>query len=71
MQVHIPLADASKNYQLLKNLFKCVCINGLTVLFRTILKDTGYRHDGRADNDSYPHDGRADKDSYPHDGRAD
>ena len=37
----------------------------------TILMDTGYPHDGRADKNSYPHDGRADKDSYPHDGRAD
>ena len=37
----------------------------------TLLEDTGYPHDGRADKDSYPHDGRADKDSYPHDGRAD
>ena len=36
----------------------------------SILYDTGYPHDGRADKDSYPHDGRADKDSYPHDGRA-
>ena len=33
----------------------------------TIIKDTGYLHDGGADKDSYPHDGRADKDSYPHD----
>ena len=37
----------------------------------SIMCDTGYPHDGRADKDSYPHDGRADKDSYPHDGRAD
>ena len=33
----------------------------------SIIDDTGYLHDGRADKDSYPHDGRADKDSYPHD----
>ena len=36
----------------------------------SVLYDTGYPHDGRADKDSYPHDGRADRDSYPHDGRA-
>ena len=29
--------------------------------------DSGYPHDGRADNNPYPHDRRADKDSYPHD----
>ena len=37
----------------------------------TIIYDTGYPHDGRADKDSNPHDGRADKDSYLQDGRAD
>ena len=31
------------------------------------LKDSGYSHDGRADNNPYPHDRRANKDSYPHD----
>ena len=29
--------------------------------------DTGYPHDGRADNASYRHDRRADKRRYPHD----
>ena len=28
--------------------------------------DSGYPHDGRADENPYPHDRRADKDSYPH-----
>ena len=28
--------------------------------------DSGYQHDGRADENPYPHDRRADKDSYPH-----
>ena len=30
-------------------------------------KDTGYPHDGRADNAAYRHDRRADKRRYPHD----
>ena len=34
-------------------------------------EDTGYPHDGRADNAAYPHYGRADKATYPHDGCAD
>ena len=29
--------------------------------------DTGYPHDGRADNAAYPHDSRADNAAYPHD----
>ena len=29
--------------------------------------DTGYPHDGRADNTAYRHDRRADKRRYPHD----
>ena len=29
--------------------------------------DTGYPHDGRADNTPYRHDRRADKRRYPHD----
>ena len=29
--------------------------------------DTGYPHDGRADNAAYRHDRRADKRRYPHD----
>ena len=29
--------------------------------------DTGYPHDGRADNTAYWHDRRADKRRYPHD----
>ena len=29
--------------------------------------DTGYPHDGRADNTAYWHDPRADKRRYPHD----
>ena len=32
-------------------------------------KDTGYPHDGRADNAAYRHDRRADKRRYPHDKR--
>ena len=30
-------------------------------------EDTGYPHDGRADNTAYRHDRRADKRRYPHD----
>ena len=30
-------------------------------------EDTGYPHDGRADNATYRHDRRADKRRYPHD----
>ena len=33
----------------------------------SILEDTGYPHDGRADNTAYRHDRRADKRRYPHD----
>ena len=29
--------------------------------------DTGYPHDGRADNTAYRHDRRVDKRRYPHD----
>ena len=29
--------------------------------------DTGYPHDGRADNAAYRHDRRADNTAYPHD----
>ena len=37
-------------------------------LFYLSLKlDTGYPHDGRADNTAYRHDRRADKRRYPHD----
>ena len=32
-----------------------------------IFNDTGYPHDGRADNAAYRHDRRADKQRYPHD----
>ena len=32
-----------------------------------IILDTGYPHDGRADNAAYRHDRRADKRRYPHD----
>ena len=31
------------------------------------MHDTGYPHDGRADNAAYRHDRRADKRRYPHD----
>ena len=33
--------------------------------------DTGYPHDGRADNTAYRHDRRADKRRYPHDKKID
>ena len=33
--------------------------------------DTGYPHDGRADNAAYRHDRRADKRRYRHDGEID
>ena len=29
-------------------------------------RDTGYPHDGRADNAAYPHDRHADNAAYPH-----
>ena len=32
-----------------------------------VSEDTGYPHDGRADNAAYRHDCRADKRRYPHD----
>ena len=32
-----------------------------------VKSDTGYPHDGRADNAAYRHDRRADKRRYPHD----
>ena len=35
--------------------------------FHNVWKDTGYPHDGRADNTAYRHDRRADKRRYPHD----
>ena len=35
--------------------------------FLDIFNDTGYPHDGRADNAAYRHDRRADKRRYPHD----
>ena len=34
-------------------------------------KDTGYPHDGRADNAAYQHDRPADKRRYPHDRKID
>ena len=34
---------------------------------RALPVDTGYPHDGRADNTAYRHDRRADKRRYPHD----
>ena len=36
-------------------------------IFEGVSKDTGYPHDGRADNAAYRHDRRADKRRYPHD----
>ena len=33
----------------------------------TILYDSGYPHDSRANKNPYPHDRHADKDSYLHD----
>ena len=36
-----------------------------------ISSDTGYPHDGRADNTAYRHDRRADKRRYPHDSEID
>ena len=37
------------------------------IKLKTVVKDTGYPHDGRADNTAYRHDRRADKRRYPHD----
>ena len=39
----------------------------ISVTFTAIVFDTGYPHDGRADNAAYRHDRRADKRRYPHD----
>ena len=39
----------------------------MTLRQRTDYIDTGYPHDGRADNAAYRHDRRADKRRYPHD----
>ena len=36
-------------------------------IFKHEIHDTGYPHDGRADNAAYRHDRRADKRRYPHD----
>ena len=41
--------------------------NSLVVKRQTDNTDTGYPHDGRADNAAYRHDRRADKRRYPHD----
>ena len=38
-----------------------------TEVSRADIIDTGYPHDGRADNTAYRHDRRADKRRYPHD----
>ena len=40
------------------------CVRGFPMV---PLVDTGYPHDGRADNAAYRHDRRADKRRYPHD----
>ena len=37
------------------------------IFLGAFLYDTGYPHDGRADNTAYRHDRRADKRRYPHD----
>ena len=44
-------------------------IRGQSLFSETInvKNDTGYSHDGRADNTAYRHDRRADKRRYPHD----
>ena len=39
----------------------------MSVFFLNFFFDTGYPHDGRADNAAYRHDRRADKRRYPHD----
>ena len=39
----------------------------LPVCIVPVKEDTGYPHDGRADNAAYRHDRRADKRRYPHD----
>ena len=40
---------------------------GLRTRLEAPICDTGYPHDGRADNAAYRHDRRADKRRYPHD----
>ena len=37
------------------------------ISYKYAFSDTGYPHDGRADNAAYRHDRRADKRRYPHD----
>ena len=45
----------------------CTTIKFNTYYIFSIILDTGYPHDGRADNTAYRHDRRADKRRYPHD----
>ena len=45
--------------------FRCDLL--CTGIFYRTSNDTGYPHDGRADNTAYRHDRRADKRRYPHD----
>ena len=40
---------------------------GMSWAVLVLSKDTGYPHDGRADNAAYRHDRRADKRRYRHD----
>ena len=39
--------------------------------FFSTQKDTGYLHDGLAENSAYPHDGHAESAAYPHEGCVD
>ena len=42
-------------------------ISRVIIIHTPLELDTGYPHDGRADNATYRHDRRADKRHYPHD----
>ena len=48
----------------------CTAVTYKIIYFRVYF-DTGYPHDGRADNTAYRHDRRADKRRYPHERESD
>ena len=50
----------------LNGLLKTCHIDNI-IVNKATSNDTGYPHDGRADNAAYRHDRRADKRRYPHD----
>ena len=57
----------SKNKKNIEKFLLKIFIFYNTVYCMGKFSDTGYPHDGRADNAAYRHDRRADKRRYPHD----